>query len=441
MVAMPDGVRSANYRRPVAKRALSALAGVISVAAVLAGAGIAGPAASAASPRPRPWVATWAGSAMAPSELVSTVQALDNQTVRNIVHTSAGGTELRIRVSNAFGDRAVTIGAATAARQRSGAEVDAATVRALTFDGRRSVRLARGGSAISDPVRMAVPALSNLAVSLYLPEPTGPATYHQGAEQTNYLAAGDRTAAAAGDAFTTTVNTWFFLDAVHVKTRAPGAIVALGDSITDGFGSTVDANNRWPNFLARRLAARHGPAAPAVINEGIGGNRVLNDSVCYGEDLLSRLNRDVLSQPGARTVVLLEGVNDLGFSQVPGNECTAPSTNVAAAQLIRAYRQVIDRVHARGMRIYGGTILPAQGAAYWDAAAEAKRLIINDWIRHSGAFDGIIDFAAVMADPANPDRLNPAFDLGDHLHPNDLGYEAMAVAVDRALTRHPQRVQ
>jgi lysophospholipase L1-like esterase len=396
----------------------------------------AGPVAAGASHRPRPaWVATWGGSAMAPSELVSTVQTLDNQTVRNIIHTSAGGTELRIRVSNAFGDRAVTIGAATVARQRNGAEIDAATLRALTFGGHRSVRLARGGSAISDPVRIAVPALRNLAVSLYLPEPTGPATYHQGAEQTNYLAAGNRTATAAADAFTTTVRTWFFLDAVHVKTTAPGAIVALGDSITDGFGSTVDANNRYPNFLARRLAARHGAAAPAVVNEGISGNRVLSDSVCFGEDLPSRLNRDVLSQPGAHTVVLLEGVNDLGFSQLPNSGCTAPNTDVTPGQLIQAYRQVIDRVHRRGMRIYGGTILPFQGAAYWDANAERKRLIVNDWIRRSGAFDGVIDFARVMADPEEPSRLNPAFDVGDHLHPNDLGYEAMAAAVDRVLAR------
>jgi lysophospholipase L1-like esterase len=373
---------------------------------------------------------------MSPSPLVATVQSLDNQTVRNIVYTSAGGTELRIRVSNAFGDRAVTIGAGTVARQRSGAEVVATSVRSLTFRGHRSVWLARGGSALSDPVRMQVPALSNLAVSLYLPKPTGPATYHQDAQQTNYLAAGDRTGAASGDAFTTTAEHWFFLDAVQVKTSAPGAIVALGDSITDGFASTVDANNRWPNYLARRLADRHGAAAPAVIDEGISGNRVLNDSVCLGEDLLSRLDRDVLSQAGARTVVLLEGVNDLGFSQTPNEGCTAPNTAVTPDQLIRAYRQVIKRMHAHGLRIYGGTLLPFQGASYWDAAAEQKRQAVNDWIRGSHAFDGVIDFAAVMADPDHPEMMNPAFDSGDHLHPNDAGYEAMAIAVDRVVTRH-----
>ncbi|HEX6470655.1 MAG TPA: SGNH/GDSL hydrolase family protein [Streptosporangiaceae bacterium] len=439
-------------RRRLTKVALSASAGVLAVvlastggvavrpssSAAAAGAAtssVAGSsvAAAPAAARPPRWITTWGGSAMSPSALVSTVQTLDDQTVRNIVYTSAGGTALRIRVSNAFGDRAVTIGAATVARQVGGATIDRATLHRLTFGGHRSVRLPRGGAALSDPVRMAVPALSNLAVSLYLPGATGPATYHQDAQQTNYLAAGNRTATAGAGAFGTTVGTWFFLDAVQVTTTAPGAIIALGDSITDGFNSTVDANNRWPNVLARRLAARQGRHAPAVVDEAISGNRVLSDSVCFGDDLLSRLRRDVFSQPGARTIVLLEGVNDLGFSQLPDADCSAPNTNVTAAQLIRAYRQVIARAHARGLRIYGGTILPAQGSGYWDPAAEQKRLTINDWIRGSHAFDGVVDFAEVMAAPGHPELLNPAFDSGDHLHPNDAGYATMAAAVDRAL--------
>jgi lysophospholipase L1-like esterase len=398
------------------------------------------PAAAAGSSRPAPWVTTWGGSAMSPSALVSSVQTLNDQTVRNIVYTSAGGTALRIRVSNAFGDRTVTIGAATVARQTNGAAVDPGTMRALTFGGHRSVRLARGAAALSDPVLMAVPALSTLAVSLYLPESTGTATYHQDAQQTNYLATGDRTAAAGGDAFDTTVSTWFFLDAVRVRTTAPGAIIAVGDSITDGFNSTVDANNRWPNVLARLLAARQGRDAPAVVDEGIGGNRVLSDSVCFGQDLLSRLRRDVFSQPGARTIVLLEGVNDLGFSQLPDADCSAPNTNVTPEQLIRAYKEVGREAHARGLRIYGGTILPFRGSGYWDAAAEQKKVVLNDWIRGSRAFDGVVDFAAATAAPGHPELLDPAFDSGDHLHPNDAGYAAMAAAVDRVLTRHPSAV-
>jgi lysophospholipase L1-like esterase len=423
VVAMLGRIVSLPHRRGIGRV-------VTALAVVLSGVVAAAPAVSAAqatqaghstqSGRPSPgWVATWGGSAMSPSALVSTVQTLDDQTVRDIVHTSVGGTALRIRVSNAFGDRTVTIAAATVARQVSGAEIDPATLRAVSFGGHRSVRLPRGAVALSDPVRMTVPALSNLAVSLYLPGATGPATYHQDARQTNYLAAGDRTAAAGGAAFGTTVGTWFFLDAVQVRTTAPGAIIAVGDSITDGFNSTIDANNRWPDVLARRLAARHGRSAPAVVNEGISGNRVLSDSVCLGEDLLSRLGRDAFSHPGARAMVLLEGVNDLGFSQLPNADCSAPNTNVTPDQLIRAYKEVIRRAHARGLRIYGGTILPFRGAGYWDAVAERKRLVVNDWIRGSRAFDGVIDFATVMAAPGDPELLNPAFDSGDHLHPND----------------------
>jgi lysophospholipase L1-like esterase len=430
VVAVLGRIVSLLSRRSIGRAALS----LVAVAAAGAGAIATGPAASAG--RSPEWVATWGGSAMSPSPLVAPVQTLDDQTVRNIVYTSVGGTALRIRVSNAFGDRTVRIGAATVARQASGAAIDRATLHALTFGGHRSLRLARGAAALSDPVRMAVPALSTLAVSLYLPEPTGTATYHQLAQQTNYLAEGDHTAAGGGDAFDTTVTNWFFLDAVQVRTAAPGAIIALGDSITDGFGSTVDANNRWPNVLARRLAAQQGRAAPAVVDEGISGNRVLSDSVCLGEDLLSRLGRDVFSQAGARTVVLLEGVNDLGFSQLPNADCSAPNTNVTPDQLIRAYREVIQRAHAHGLRIYGGTILPFRGAGYWDAAAEQKRVIVNNWIRGSHAFDGVVDFAVAMAAPSDPEIMEPAFDSGDHLHPNDAGYAAMAAAVDRVLARH-----
>lgn len=405
---------------------------------VLAVALVSGSSAAAGSSGPATgWVSTWAGSAMAPSPLVSSVQELDDQTVRNIVYTSAGGSELRIRVSNAFGDRPVTVGAATVGRQLREAQVDAATLRGLTFAGQRAVRVPAGGSALSDPLRMPVPALSNLAVSLYLPEPTGPATYHQAPMQTNYLAAGDHAADPAAGAFGTTVGTWFFVDAVQVRGRAAGTIVALGDSITDGVGGQNNANTRWPNYLARRLAERHGSRAPAVIGEGISGNRVRNDSTCFGVSLLDRLDRDVFSQPGVHTIVLLEGINDLGFSQLPDEGCFTPNAAVSAAQLIAAYRQVIDRAHAHGIRIYGGTLMPAQGFSYWDDAAEAKRREVNAWIRTSRAFDGVVDFAAATAYPGHPELLDPKYDSGDHLHPNDAGFEAMAAAADRALPHHP----
>jgi lysophospholipase L1-like esterase len=367
---------------------------------------------------------------MSPSALVSSVQTLQNQTVRNIVYTSAGGDQLRIRLSNAFGDRAVLVGGATVARQLRDAGLDPATVHPVTFGGRATVLLPAGGGAVSDPVAMPVPALATLAVSLYLPQFTGPATYHQDAQQTNYLAAGNAAGTVAGDGFSQTVGTWFFLDAVQVRGPARGTIVALGDSITDGTAGQNNANTRWPNFLARRLAARFGPAAPAVIDEGIAGNRILHDSVCFGVNAPARLARDVLSQPGARAVILLEGINDLGFSQTPNADCTAPNTEVSTDQLIAGYRRLIARAHARGLKIFGGTLMPAEGFSYWNATAEAKRQVVNTWIRTSHAFDGVIDFDRVVDYPGHPDLLDPKFDSGDHLHPNDGGYQAMADAID-----------
>ncbi|HVQ90054.1 MAG TPA: SGNH/GDSL hydrolase family protein [Mycobacteriales bacterium] len=409
------------------------------LAALLAGAGAdpatAGPPADPASPAAPEWVTSWGGSAMSPSALVSGVQTLQNQTVRNVIYTSTGGDQLRIRVSNAFGDRAVRIGAATVARQLRDAGLDPATVHRLTFAGRPAITLARGGSAVSDPVRMRVPALANLAVSLYLPDFTGPATYHQGPQQTNYLAPGDATGSTGAAAFTT-VGTWFFLDAVQVRGPARSAIIAFGDSITDGANGQVNANTRWPNYLARRLADRFGAAAPAVVDEGISGNRILNDSVCFGVNAPARLDRDVLSQPGARAVILLEGINDLGFSQTPNADCTAPNTEVSTDQLIAGYRRIIARVHAAGLKIYGGTLMPAEGFFYWSPAAEAKRQVVNTWIRTAHAFDGVIDFDRAVSYPGHPNLLDPKYDSGDHLHPNDGGYQAMANTIDLTQLTH-----
>jgi lysophospholipase L1-like esterase len=374
------------------------------------------------------WVGTWGASAMAPSSLVSAVQTLDNQTVRNIIHTSVGGGVLRIRLSNAFGDRAINVGTASVARELLGAQLDAATLHAVTFHGAPSVTIPAGGSALSDPVPMRVPAHANLAVSLYLPKPTGPATYHQDPQQTSYLSAGDHAADTAAGAFSTTLATWFILDAVQVRGPARSTLVAVGDSITDGTQGQWNANTRWPDFLSRLLSAARGPAAPGVLDEGIAGNRVLNDSVCFGVDLLSRLDRDVFSQPDVRTMVLLEGINDLGFSQEPDSGCTAPNTEVGVAALIGGYRQIIARAHARGVRVYGGTLMPAQGFEYWNAAAEQKRRQVNAWILGSHAFDGVIDFASVISYPGHPELIDPQYDSGDHLHPNDGGYQAMADA-------------
>jgi lysophospholipase L1-like esterase len=379
------------------------------------------------------WVSTWSASAMAPTPLASSVQSLNDQTVRDIVYTSAGGDTVRIRVTNAFGDAPLTVRAATVARQLRGANLDPATPQGLTFGGGPSVVVPKGGSVLSDPVQMPVPALSSLAVSLYVPGSVTPATYHQYSQTTTYLASGDHAADTAGDAFTA-ASTWFLLDAVQVRSRARGTIVAVGDSITE-VQQQRDDNSRWPNFLARSLAARYGSKAPAVANEGISGNRVLSPSVCYGDALVTRLDRDVFNHPGVRDVVLLEGINDLGFSQEPDTGCFAPNTDIEPQDLIDAYQRIAASAHAHGIHVYIGTLTPAQGYVFWNGAAEKKRQTVNAWIRGNRVYDGVIDFDAFMSYPGHPELLDPRYDSGDHLHPNATGRQAMAEAVERAVGR------
>ena len=337
-------------------------------------------------------------------------------------------------MTNAFGTAPLTIRSASVARQFRGAGEDPATAHRLTFGGSPSVVVPKGGAVLSDPVAMPVPALSDLAVSLYAPGSVSPATYHQYAQQTTYLASGDHAADTSGAAFTKTVGTWFLLDAVHVHSPARGTVVALGDSITE-VQDKQDDNARWPNFLARALDARYGPAAPVVADAGIAGNRVFSDSVCFGVKLTDRLERDVFSQPDVRTIVFLEGINDLGFSQEPDSGCYSPNTDISPRRLIGAYERLAAAAHAHGARIYIGTLMPAQGFEYWSAAAEKKRMAVNAWIRSNHVFDGVIDFASLVAYPGHPELLDPRYDSGDHLHPNATGTQAMADAVVRAIAR------
>ena len=210
-------------------------------------------------------------------------------------------------------------------------------------------------------------------------------------------------------------------------------MVAFGDSITDGFQSQTGANARWPNYLAKRLDAAQGASAPAVADEGISGNRVLHNSVCFGVNALARYQRDVLSQPGVKDVIVLEGINDIGFSVTPNTGCSVPNTNVTAAQIEAGYQQMISMAHAAGLKIFGATLTPFKGAGYWSPAGEAKREAVNNWIRTSHSFDGVIDFARAVQDRFNPLYMNPAYNSGDNLHPNDAGYEAMANAINLAL--------
>jgi lysophospholipase L1-like esterase len=300
----------------------------------------------------------------------------------------------------------------------------------VSFGGSSSIEIPPGAQALSDPVTMRVPALTDLAVSVYLPGQTGAATIHSDAQQDNWVSgSGDHAGDAGAGAFTTDSQSWYYVSDVIVRSPGTaGTVVAFGDSITDGFQSTVNANARWPNDLARRLAARPGPAL-SVADEGISGDRVLNDSLCCGVNAVARFERDALDQPGVRDVIVLIGINDFGFSALPPNPIYNPVTDVSAAQVIAGYRQLIAQARARGLKVIGATLLPFKGAAYYTPAGEAKREAVNAWIRLRGAWDGVIDFDKVMRDPADPLALNPAYNSGDNLHPNDAGYQVMANAV------------
>jgi lysophospholipase L1-like esterase len=418
------------------------------LAALVAGAGFAlmpsQPTATASASSPGPpasspkWAETWSASpAQATPKVANRAYGgFRDETVRDIIFTSIGGWEIRVRLSNVFGTRPLTVGQASVAVVSSGGNVSG-PARPVRFNGSSSVRVPSGGEVVSDPVRLAVLPLEDIAVSIYLPEATGPATYHFAAQQVNYLAAGNHVNDTAGAAFGAQTTSWYFLDGMDVlgASKRAGVVVAFGDSITDGAGSAVGANDRWPDFLARRLDARYGDGAPGVLDEGIGGNRVLTGSACYGQSGLARFGRDVLSRPDVRDVILLEGINDISFSQDPDTGCPAPNTDVSAAQIIDGYKTLIAQAHARGLKIFGGTLTPYKGSFVWSPGGQAKWDTVNRWIRTSGAFDGVIDFARVLQDPGDPDYLSPAYSSGDGLHPNDAGYAAMANAINLALLK------
>ncbi|GAA3348307.1 SGNH/GDSL hydrolase family protein [Amorphoplanes nipponensis] len=397
-----------------------------------------------AAGRPAAWAGTWSTGVTGPATAPNPETVFDNQTLRQIVHTSIGGRSLRVRLSNEYGAQPLVIGEARVARHAGGARIVAGTDRRLTFGGRSSVSIPPGAPALSDPVALSVPALSELVVSIHLPRRTVAATVHGSAFQTNYVAAGNvtRSPDLTGAATTTS---WYFLSGVSVAAppRA-AAVVTFGDSITDGAITTVDANHRWPDFLARRLQ-QAAPDTLGVLNKGIGGNRLLYDGntlpdppfggigPLFGDSALSRFDRDVLAQPGARAVIVLLGINDIGQ---PGSIAPA-SEAVTVDELIAGYRQLIARAHERGLRIIGATLTPFQDTTipgYYTAANEAKRAAVNRWIRTSGEYDGVIDFDRAVRDPAQPLRIRPQYDSGDHLHPNDAGMRAMADAVPLRLT-------
>jgi lysophospholipase L1-like esterase len=360
-----------------------------------------------------------------------------NQTLRQIVHTTIGGSKARVVLSNAYGTGPVTIGAAHIALRDTQAAIQPASGRPLTFSGKPTVTIPAHAVMYSDPVNLTVPQMADLAIDLYLPGTTNtPATLtmHGGAFQTSYISETGNHAGTQKFPQVGTTRSWFLLSRVDVVAPdATGAIVAFGDSITDGAASTADTNNRWPDHLARRLISQG--VKMAVLNAGIGGNRVLSEAavpagsdvraVGAGINALARFERHVLSLPGVTHVIVLEGINDIGVAR----ENPTPT----AEDLIAAHKQLIAQAHARGLRIYGATLTPFWGAAYYTEAGEAKRQALNEWIRTGKAYDGVIDFDKATRDPSDPKKLLAQYDSCDYLHPSDAGYKAMGEAIDVSL--------
>ncbi|TDU88360.1 lysophospholipase L1-like esterase [Kribbella voronezhensis] len=387
----------------------------------------ASPVAATASPHPGPpWSADWTSAMQPPT---SSSAGFDDQTVRQVVRLSAGGTRWRIRLSNQYGTTPLRVARATIARTGVGASVRPGSLRELAFHGARSTTIPAGGLAASDPTILSAGPLEQLTITLYLAKVTGPATFHEDGLTTTYLADGDHSSDVAGAAFTgTTSHSIFYLAGVDVTGRR-GTVVAFGDSLTNGHNSTVGADRRYSDALAERLIRTGRP----VVNAGISGNLLLSELPCFGESGITRFRRDALDQPGVRTVIVAEGINDIWDSE--GDFGCGITRRVTAEDLIRGYRSLIRAAHARGVRVIGGTITPFK-ADYIPPAdferAEAIRRQANTWIRTCGQYDGVADFAHAVADSADPQRLDPAYNSGDSLHPNDAGYRAMAAAVDLA---------
>jgi lysophospholipase L1-like esterase len=403
------------------------------------------------------WVATWAASpqgprfgfprfvtpppapaansaqtppanAPAPPPLFPAPPTLNNQTVRMILKTSIGGHRVRVQLSNAFGTEALHIGAAHIALHGKDSAIVAGSDKALTFSGHPSVSIPAAAEIFSDPLDFEVPALGDLVISVYVPVEAASTIHLTGLHTTYISQPGDFTGAAAIDN-PTTRELWYWIDGVDViAPEKSAAIVAFGDSITDGATSTPNTDSSWPSQLAIRLAADKKTAGLAIINEGISGNRLLGDGA--GINALARFDRDVLSQPGVKYLIILEGINDIGIGNIPG---APPSESPSTDDLIAAHKQMIERAHMHGIKVIGATLTPYVGAGYATERGEGMREALNDWIRTSHNYDAVIDFDKAVQDPSNPKQILPSFNIRDHLHPNDAGYKAMAAAIDLSL--------
>lgn len=383
------------------------------------------------------WVGSWAASQQIP-EPNNAVPAdnLRGATLRQIVHLSAGGSRIRLRVSNAFGTGPLHLIAVHVAHPQSAASsrIDPNSDLAVTFGERADVLIPAGAEYISDPVRYAVAPLSDLAITLQIDGSPEQQTGHPGSRATSYLVVGASVSALELPA-AQSIDHWYFLSGVDVAVDADAAaVVILGDSITDGHGATTNGNDRWPDVLAARLQRNTASGRVSVLNEGIGGNRLLADGT--GPNAVARFDRDVLAQAGVRYLIVLEGINDIGTLTRTAVASEAQHDELVR-QLIDAYRQITLRAHAHAIRVIGATILPFMGSDYYHPtpANEADRKSVNAWIRAPGHFDAVIDFDKVAADPAHPDHLRPDYDTGDHLHPSPAGYRAMADAIPLELFR------
>jgi lysophospholipase L1-like esterase len=389
--------------------------GRIALVAVLAAGLTSGLAAAGTLDRAgSTWAGTW--EAAPASGVDNTPNGYPNYSIRNVVHTSVGGSEARIRLSNRYGTSPVTFGHVTVGVLARVGTADAASLITVKFHGASSISVPAGADIVSDPVPLKVPSNSNLLVTTFVPTPSGPVTYHPLAMQTSFFTRnGDHTADTWGTAFTETTSVWHYVTGVDVLGPAKGTVVTLGDSITDGYGSTPNANHRWPNYLAERLGQRYG-----VSDAGISANRLLLDGGAGGEAAIKRLDEDVLSRTNVHSMIVLLGVNDI--QQDPHQ--------LDPTKIEGALQDIATRAHAKGIRTIASTILPFEGWGVWTPQLESVRAAVNQWIRTSHVYDTVVDFDQVVRDPADPQRMLPAYDCGDHLHPGDAGYQVMANAVD-----------
>jgi lysophospholipase L1-like esterase len=420
-----DELISMGYRF---SRALGTLAGSIALSLATANA----PAAEPVQPPPQ-WVAAWATALQSIPELhdpppLYRAPEVGDRTVREIIYPTLSGERIRLRVSNAYGRAPLVLTDVRIARSAAAAATRPPASAPITFGGRASIDLLPGQELESDAIPFKLDAGVAYAVSAHAAPGQVLGAWHRVANQVNYVSVpGDHAGDPSTNAYGTRFTEHAWVTGISVETAAASAIAAIGDSITDGMRSTLDQNRRWPDAFARRLMEA-GQHTTAVLNLGISGNRLLSDSPCYGEALERRFARDVLARPGVKAAVVLIGINDINFAAMPprrGLDCDAPHTQVAAGDLIEGYRRLIEASHARGVRIFGTTLTPAS----LPVGREAIRQSVNAWIRSSGAFDGVIDFDAALRDPVHRERLRAEYDSGDHIHPSDAGYAAMAHAV------------